>query len=355
MTGTSRRLWHRAGVPGCILCYFDEVFASDQPAYCPPGPVGKPESGAPLPGERPLRQIGTLPRNLDTQVFGDYLLAQGMKTRFDEQPDGWLVWVYNEDQLTRARTELEAFVREPDDPRYEEAARTARELRKNQARLEKEYRKNFREVADLWTGLRLRRRPLTMALVLASLGVFLLQQTSRELGFRVENALMITAVHEDPQLGLADDGLSPILSGEVWRLVTPIFLHFSVWHILFNCWATMLEGTMIESTRGTLRLAILVLVSAVLSNLGQYFYMDQYEAERLHLFGGLSGVGYAMFGYLWMKGQYEPEQGMILHPNTVSTMLLWLVLCMTGWLGPVANAAHVVGLLVGVAFGVLRF
>ena len=111
----------------------------------------------------------------------------------------------------------------------------------------------------------------------------------------------------------------------------------------------------VEVSRGTLRLAILVLVSAVLSNVGQYIYMDRADPEALHLFGGLSGVGYALFGYLWMKGQYEPEQAMILHPNTITTMLLWLVLCMTGLLGPIANAAHVVGLLVGVAFGALRF
>jgi rhomboid protease GlpG len=97
------------------------------------------------------------------------------------------------------------------------------------------------------------------------------------------------------------------------------------------------------------------LVAAVLSNLGQHFYTVQADPGRFHLFGGLSGVAYALFGYLWMKGQYEPEQGMILHPNTITTMLLWLVLCMTGLLGPIANAAHVVGLLVGVAFGALRF
>jgi GlpG protein len=83
--------------------------------------------------------------------------------------------------------------------------------------------------------------------------------------------------------------------------------------------------------------------------------MSQYEPEKLHLFGGLSGVGYALFGYLWMKGMYEPEQGMILHPNTINTMLIWLVLCMTGLLGPIANAAHVVGLAVGIVFGVSRF
>src|SRR5208337_3951853 len=335
----------------CVI--FDEDLASNRCARCPAIPAGCLADALELPGERPLRQIGTLPRNLDSQIFGDHLLALGMKARFDEQPDGWIVWIYNEDQLARARAELEAYVRQPDDPRFGEGARTAEEVRRNAAKLEKEYRKNFREMTDLWSGLRLRRRPLTLTLVIVSVVVFILEQTS--LGLRVQNALMITAVHADPQRGWIDDGLSRIFSGEVWRLVTPIFLHFGIMHILFNCWAITLEGTMIEVARGTLRLAILVLVSAVLSNVGQYIYMDRAAPEALHLFGGLSGVVYALFGYLWMKGQYEPEQGMILHPNTITTMLLWLVLCMTNLLGPIANAAHVVGLLVGVAFGALRF
>lgn len=301
-----------------------------------------------------MRQIGTLPRNLDSQIFGDHLLALGMKARFDEQPDGWIVWIYNEDQLARARAELEAYVRQPDDPRFGEGARTAEEVRRNAAKLEKEYRKNFREVTDLWSGLQLRRRPLTMALVIVSIVVFLLQQSS--LGPVVVSSLMFTTAHLDPERGWLSNGLDPILAGEVWRLVTPIFLHFSIWHILFNVWAVTVEGTMIESCRGTFRLAVLVLVAAVLSNLGQHFYYTlQADPGRFHLFGGLSGVVYALFGYLWMKGQYEPEQGMILHPNTITTMLLWLVLCMTNLLGPIANAAHVVGLLVGVAFGALRF
>jgi GlpG protein len=53
-----------------------------------------------------------------------------------------------------------------------------------------------------------------------------------------------------------------------------------------------------------------------------------------------------------MKSLYEPEQGMILNPNSVSIMLIWLVLCMTGVLGPIANAAHVGGLIVGIILGV---
>ncbi len=344
----------------------DDELASSRRARCRAIPAGCLADAVELPGERlpeerPLRQIGTLPRNLDSQVFGDHLLALGMKARFDEQPDGWLVWIYNEDQLAGARAELEAYILQPEDPRFGAGARAAEEVRRREAKLDKEYRKNFREVTDLWSGLRLRRRPLTMALVIVSIVVFLLQQTSLSWGGQevrnfVVGTLMFTTAHLDPQRGWLSDGLEPILAGEVWRLVTPIFLHFSIMHILFNAWAVTVEGTMIESCRGTFRLAVLVLVAAVLSNLGQHFYYTlQADPERFRLFGGLSGVGYALFGYLWMKGQYEPEQGMILHPNTITTMLLWLVLCMTGWLGPIANAAHVVGLLVGVAFGALRF
>ena len=139
--------------------------------------------------------------------------------------------------------------------------------------------------------------------------------------------------------------------------MTPIFLHFSLLAHPVQRWAVTLEGTMIETCRGTFRLAVLVLVAAVLSNLGQHFYyMHQADPGRFHLFGGLSGVGYALFGYLWMKGQYEPEQGMILHPNTITMMLFWLVLCMTGLCrADRQRRATWSGLLVGVAFGVLRF
>ena len=45
------------------------------------------------------------------------------------------------------------------------------------------------------------------------------------------------------------------------------------------------------------------------------------RSRRASPLPGISGVIYALFGYIWMKGLYEPEQGMILHPNTVTIML----------------------------------
>ena len=51
---------------------------------------------------RTLRQIGTVPKGLDAKAFSDYLLSAGMKTRIDDRPEGWEVWIYNEDHLQRA-------------------------------------------------------------------------------------------------------------------------------------------------------------------------------------------------------------------------------------------------------------
>jgi len=128
-------------------------------------------------GHRPLRQIGTLPRNVDPQVLGDHLLAQGMKARFDESPDGWLVWIYDEDDLEKARDELENYLERPDDPRYASSAQSAQQVRAREKKLDREFRKNFREVTDQWSGLRLRRRPLTMLLVGVAILVFLLEES----------------------------------------------------------------------------------------------------------------------------------------------------------------------------------
>ncbi len=65
----------------------------------------------------------------------------------------------------------------------------------------------------------------------------------------------------------------------------------------------------------------------------------------------MSGVDYGLLGYVWMRARFEPQAGMYLDAFTVSFMLGWLVLCFTGLMGPVANWAHTVGLVVGMAIG----
>jgi GlpG protein len=104
------------------------------------------------------------------------------------------------------------------------------------------------------------------------------------------------------------------------------------------------------------RFLALVLVTAIISNTAQYFLAKVgwdggpvFKASPQ--FGGMSGVLYGLFGYMWMKTLYDPELGLSLSPRTVIAMIAWLFLCMTGVAGPIANTAHVVGLIVGVVIG----
>jgi GlpG protein len=67
----------------------------------------------------------------------------------------------------------------------------------------------------------------------------------------------------------------------------------------------------------------------------------------------MSGINYALLGYVWMKGKYDPGSGLYLHPQTITMMLIWFVLCFTPIIKNVANTVHAVGLAMGVMWGLI--
>ena len=67
--------------------------------------------------------------------------------------------------------------------------------------------------------------------------------------------------------------------------------------------------------------------------------------------GGLSGVLYGLFGYIWAKSSLDKFSGLGVSQGTVSILVVWLLLCFTGLVGPVANLAHLGGLVAGVLWG----
>ena len=94
------------------------------------------------------------------------------------------------------------------------------------------------------------------------------------------------------------------------------------------------------------RLALLVVVIGVCSNLAQYYYSGP-------VFGGMSGVVYGLLGYIWIRGKFDPGSGLYLHPQTVIMMLIWFVACFTPLVPHVANTVHAVGLVIGIVWGYL--
>lgn len=146
--------------------------------------------------------------------------------------------------------------------------------------------------------------------------------------------------------------LSTMLSsGEFWRIWTPMFMHFSLLHILFNLlWVWMIGGA-IERLQGTTHFILLVLFSAALSNLAQFWVTGP-------LFGGLSGVVFAVLGYTWLWDQLSSRPLFRLPKALFGFMIFWLALGYTGTLefiglGAIANTAHLAGLLSGLAFALI--
>ena len=97
-----------------------------------------------------------------------------------------------------------------------------------------------------------------------------------------------------------------IVKGQVWRAVTPIFLHFGIMHIVFNMMWLWQFGLVLETRFRSLRFLALVLFVAIASNSAQAFF----DGTN---FGGMSGVNYGLFGFLLARSKLHPDPGFVLN------------------------------------------
>lgn len=195
-----------------------------------------------------------------------------------------------------------------------------------------------------------KRVPVTLTLlVLSMVGALLIFLDS---DYEIVRWLTFTQITRHGNSIYLSDMSSVLMQGEVWRLVTPMFLHFGMFHILFNGLWIWEMGRRIELQRSGLILVVLTLTVSIASN------VMQYGLSGPSLFGGMSGVLYGYLGYIWMWQRISPQHGFGLPSGVIGFMLVWLVLCFTGVVdyfmdGNVANGAHLGGLLGGIIFGLV--
>ena len=139
---------------------------------------------------------------------------------------------------------------------------------------------------------------------------------------------------------------------EWWRLITPMFLHFSFAHLAFNCLWIYVLGEKIERIDGKFIFLLLIIFSGIFSNLLQYTWTSS------SLFGGLSGVIYGMLGYCLIMEMESNYDRYGLPPGLYLFMVVWLILGFLGILdlfgfGSVANFAHLGGMLSGLMFAMI--
>ena len=292
-----------------------------------------------------MRIIGYLENETSARTFSDYLYVQGIENQLEAESDGkWAVWVQAEEEIERAKDLLTSYRHYPSDPKFGSEAKSAAKLRERAEQEKAAYQKRVYDRGELFRRLTSYGiGPLSVLLIAISVAVFLLSRFGTDprpiLGLFISE----NVVFGGPLERLT--GLTEIRQGQIWRLFTPMFIHYGVLHILFNMLWLRDLGSMIEGRQSTWKLALLVCAIAAVSNLAQYLVSGDPR------FGGMSGVVYGLLGYIWMRGKFDPGSGLFLHPTTVTMMIVWFFVCFTGLVGPVANTVHAAGLVMGMAWG----
>jgi len=302
--------------------------------------------------------IGHLTGEAMARTFSDYLIVQGIENQIEADKDGsWAVWIHAEEELERARGLLARFLENPSDPAFQGAGRTASDLREQKRKEQVQYEKRIKQRRHLFrplTGYGF--GPVTFVLICISVVVTILTKFGHD--WQAVLPLYISQTPVPGAYGFRGLGellrrvsnlqelLPEISHGQIWRLFTPMFVHFGFLHLFFNMLWLRDLGSMVEARQSSWLLAILVLVFAAISNLAEFFFHGP-------IFGGMSGVVYGLVGYIWIRGKLDPGSGLYLHPSTVTMMIIWFFVCLIGFMGPVANTAHAAGLLSGMAWGYL--
>lgn len=282
-------------------------------------------------------KIACVPLQSDLSTFSHWLHAQGLEHRITEELGEQALFIESEGLESQVKEALQLYLTDQTFKLHLD-----------------EMPKNIilpAQIEALYPRARPSQAPLVYVFMLLSVVFVLLTDFGQ--GGTILRAFLIL----DP-FSLNSEGLTVDLNtlygriqglwlalgqGEIWRLISPVFIHFNVMHITFNLLMLWLLGGQLEIQKGSLAFLVLVLFVSAISNVAQLF-------ETSYLFGGMSGVVYGLVGYCWLWKHYEPE---IFFPDILMKFsLVWLILGYTpvtewlGW-GRMANAAHLYGLISG--------
>ena len=338
-----------------------------------------------------MRKLGDLPTERDARTFGDALFVRGIENDVEPEDDGaFSIWVHEDDRRDDAMELLRQFRDAPDSAEWHGAGTEA--VKKRRVQEKEDARRKSRVVTREKMDLERSARAVPwLPMLLAGISVVLTalagelsfmpsgwmpsdrrsesaeetEAVKRTLALRMALAMTEWRVPSTPEAlaALAADfersggreslavlhhyydlSLPEIRHGQIWRLVSSIFVHYGIMHLLFNLMWLRDLGGFIQRRLGAGYLAALVALGAIVSNYLQLWWSGPGA-------GGLSGVNYALFGFMWVRGKIDRSGAWEMNPQVVQIMMIWFFLCFTPIIPMVANAAHASGLLFGMAAG----
>ncbi len=167
----------------------------------------------------------------------------------------------------------------------------------------------------------------TLTLVVINVIAFLVQEFSK--GFTGEFLLVSEDILVRP-----------------WILITSMFLHGSLSHLVFNMIALIVFGPLVEERIGTKRFLILYITGGLLAGIGASFFYS----SALGASGAIMGIaGMAIVLYPTKKILFY----MVIPMPLWMLGILYIVIDSFGIFFPsgTANIAHLIGLAIGLAYG----
>jgi rhomboid protease GluP len=136
-----------------------------------------------------------------------------------------------------------------------------------------------------------------------------------------------------------------VAQGEIWRLLTPIFLHSGFAHLLFNSFSLVLFGPALERMVGKGHFITIYLLSGIGANIATFLIQPP-----IYIHVGSSGAIFGLFGYYLAIITFR--KSMLSHENSQLIKTIAILSIIMTFLQPNINVtAHIFGLIAGFLIG----
>ncbi len=135
------------------------------------------------------------------------------------------------------------------------------------------------------------------------------------------------------------------LAGQPWRLLTNCFLHIGIFHLLFNMYALLYIGILLEPRLGSRRFGIAYLTTGIIASVAS-LYMHE-----MTISAGASGAIFGMYGIFLAMLTTNLIEKTRRKALLASIAIFVGYNLLNGLNGNIDNAAHIGGLVSGILIG----
>ncbi|MGZ5329186.1 MAG: rhomboid family intramembrane serine protease [Actinomycetota bacterium] len=145
---------------------------------------------------------------------------------------------------------------------------------------------------------------VTAALLVAIGAVYLLEVLKGGAGALFDGPNTLVLVKLGASVGLfpvTNTEVVGIALGQTWRLVSSMFLHAGLLHLLFNMYALWIFGAVMEDELGRARFALIYFLTGLAAGAASYAFMPEVYIPAVGASGAVFGVFGALVSFNWKR------------------------------------------------------